>query len=421
MRGLRRTWGDFIKEHKWSIGLFAFCVIALTIVLAVSLSRGKGGSPSPPAASKGCYMVGKGQTLSGIATQLNIALQDLEAANPSISPENLQIGQRLVIPKGICHTVVAGDTCYQIASQNQITLDQLKSYNAPDLCGTDLQPGQTLLVGFQSPSTYSPCPDAPLGPTTGIKGYFYGCNKDGDTNQCGCVNSAQQSSAPTANLAALFIFDAVNETPSTIQTSMQTNPNYWTVDYRYSGPCSCAYRAYTLGGATILWVNEAKYVDAALISGIVTGGYNTIIFDVEQPIEEAEFVRIIDIMKQYKLTVMLYSMQYASKNFATFSQTSFAKIDYGIPSIYGGDLFNGNCNYASICSLDWWLDHFGSESKLILGITVGTWDKVSKYSYTFNTVVKTVADGQFAGYIEWIYSTGSCSATTSVICGSNPC
>jgi len=44
------------------------------------------------------HRVRKGETLTGIARRYGIRLRDLEAANPGVRPQLLQIGQRLIVP-----------------------------------------------------------------------------------------------------------------------------------------------------------------------------------------------------------------------------------------------------------------------------------------------------------------------------------
>ncbi|MEJ2203934.1 MAG: transglycosylase SLT domain-containing protein [Gemmatimonadota bacterium] len=44
------------------------------------------------------HRVSKGETLSGIALRYGVRLSDLEAANPRVQPQRLQIGQRITVP-----------------------------------------------------------------------------------------------------------------------------------------------------------------------------------------------------------------------------------------------------------------------------------------------------------------------------------
>jgi LysM repeat protein len=60
------------------------------------------GSPSPsPAPTPFVYTVKSGDTLSGIATQFDVTLDDLIAANPELKdPDMLGVGDKLIIPIG---------------------------------------------------------------------------------------------------------------------------------------------------------------------------------------------------------------------------------------------------------------------------------------------------------------------------------
>jgi LysM repeat protein len=456
----QKKWSDVFHEiihNPFIVGFIVLCILVVVVVLVI-VFRPKNNTTTN--AANGCYTVGSGDTMTIIAARLGISVVDLEASNPSVDPNNIQIGSLLVIPNGTCYTAVSGDSCDSIAKKYNMTLDRLYYLNPNVICGDQMKVGQVFLVAIGPITSSSPtgttytvkagdtcnniigiyhitldqlaqanpgldCSNLQIGQVldipssssppviTGIQGYFYGCN--GTNGQCACVNGAVQSQAPVGNLAALFVFDE-NERPSVIQKGMVANPNYWSA-YQYSGPASCTYKAYTLGGSALDWNTEADYVDNNLLSAIAGAGYNTIIFDVESMIDQSKFTQITALMKQKNMTVMLYSFQYADRFFTGFTPSSFANVDYGIPSIYGGAYNGGNCNYDSICNLDWWLTIFGSEAKLILGITVGTWPAVQKFPHKNGTV----ADGGFAGYIEWLYSIGSCDASTSVTCGSNPC
>ncbi|KAA0240904.1 MAG: LysM peptidoglycan-binding domain-containing protein [Chloroflexi bacterium CFX7] len=55
-------------------------------------------APSPTPGGERTYTVQAGDTLSGIATQFNTTVEALEALNPGIRPETLQIGAVLKIP-----------------------------------------------------------------------------------------------------------------------------------------------------------------------------------------------------------------------------------------------------------------------------------------------------------------------------------
>ena len=90
------------------------------------------------------YEVKKGDTLYGIALMNNISVNDLMSYN-NLTSSFLQIGQVLKIPnKTSIYTVVAGDTLYSIAKNNNMTVEEIKSLN--NLDNNILYIGQNLIV-----------------------------------------------------------------------------------------------------------------------------------------------------------------------------------------------------------------------------------------------------------------------------------
>jgi len=51
-----------------------------------------------PALDEDVYVIQSGDTLSGVAKRFGVSLSALQAANPTVNPRALQIGQRIVIP-----------------------------------------------------------------------------------------------------------------------------------------------------------------------------------------------------------------------------------------------------------------------------------------------------------------------------------
>ena len=67
--------------------------------VAATTSGGSGGpSTAAEGPADGIYLIQSGDTLSSVAKRFNISLSALMAANPTVNPRNLQIGQRIVIP-----------------------------------------------------------------------------------------------------------------------------------------------------------------------------------------------------------------------------------------------------------------------------------------------------------------------------------
>lgn len=72
---------------------------------AATTSGDSGGEGSTPAVQPGTltedgmYTIQSGDTFSKIAKKMGVSLSQLMAANPTANPNNLQIGQRILIPK----------------------------------------------------------------------------------------------------------------------------------------------------------------------------------------------------------------------------------------------------------------------------------------------------------------------------------
>ena len=98
------------------------------------------------------YTVRSGDTLYSIALKLNTTVNELKELN-NLTSNNLQVGQILKVPtKEIeeeyeLYTVQVGDTLYKIASQYNISVNDIIDYN--DLETTVLTVGQTLRIPKQ--------------------------------------------------------------------------------------------------------------------------------------------------------------------------------------------------------------------------------------------------------------------------------
>jgi LysM repeat protein len=123
-------------------------------------------SLAPAAGSGSEYTVVKGDTLGKIAKNHGVSVKALEAANPSVVPTRLQIGQKLVIPAGDStsaggsatpmmggsggdiYTVKSGDTLSRIARRNGTTVKAIMSVNK--LLTTKIFVGQKLKLPGKS-------------------------------------------------------------------------------------------------------------------------------------------------------------------------------------------------------------------------------------------------------------------------------
>ncbi len=78
---------------------------------------------------KGEYVVAAGDTIYGIARELDVPVGKLLKTNRLKPPFHLMPGQRLRIPRAQWHTVAAGDTLSAIAGRHGLTLTQIARAN----------------------------------------------------------------------------------------------------------------------------------------------------------------------------------------------------------------------------------------------------------------------------------------------------
>ncbi len=97
------------------------------------------------------YIVKAGDTLYSIARKYNTTVNDIKRLN-NLSSDMLSIGQRIKIPMennsnsidNNYYVVQAGDTLYNIANKNNMTVNELKRIN--NLINDDLYIGQQLIL-----------------------------------------------------------------------------------------------------------------------------------------------------------------------------------------------------------------------------------------------------------------------------------
>ncbi len=113
-------------------------------------------APTPGGCPGGFFVnVTIGQTFFSIARQFGIAVQALQAANPGVNPNALQIGQRICVPApgpppfpecpGRLYTIQPGDTLIGIGRRFGYTLDALLTVN-PGIDPNRLQVGQQICL-----------------------------------------------------------------------------------------------------------------------------------------------------------------------------------------------------------------------------------------------------------------------------------
>ncbi len=112
------------------------------------------------------HLVGQGETLTHIARQYGVSVDDLRATNPTIQPRRMQIGQRVVVPKApsvrsrlgsrpasspaeaqdrlVVYRVQSGDTLGGIANRYSVSLSSLR--NANKIRGDKIRVGRELVI-----------------------------------------------------------------------------------------------------------------------------------------------------------------------------------------------------------------------------------------------------------------------------------
>ena len=141
--------------------------------------------PEVPAGSE--YTVVKGDTLAKIAKNNHVSLKALEAANPTVQPTKLKVGQKLTLPAGgaaapattgaaagsdttgvtgagdTVYVVKSGDTLTKIAKAHGTTVKLIQSEN--NLSTTKIKVGQKLKIPAKAGA--SAIPVTPLPPIAG--------------------------------------------------------------------------------------------------------------------------------------------------------------------------------------------------------------------------------------------------------------
>jgi len=133
------------------------------------------------------YVVVKGDTLAKIAKNNHVSLKALEAANPTVQPTKLKVGQKLTLPAGgtaapaatgvatssettgasgvgdTTYVVKSGDTLTKIAKAHGVTVKLIQSEN--NLSTTQIKVGQKLKIPAKAgASTIPVTPLPPMAP-----------------------------------------------------------------------------------------------------------------------------------------------------------------------------------------------------------------------------------------------------------------
>ncbi|WP_051742895.1 LysM peptidoglycan-binding domain-containing protein [Kitasatospora sp. MBT66] len=108
-----------------------------------------------PAPGVATHTVARGDTLSAIAKRYGVGLDAVVNANPQIAdPDRIEVGQVVSLPTATAgadappvHTVVPGDTLWDIAACSRVTLEALIAANASTVANPDLIfPGQAIVI-----------------------------------------------------------------------------------------------------------------------------------------------------------------------------------------------------------------------------------------------------------------------------------
>ncbi|SNS40535.1 LysM domain-containing protein [Anaerovirgula multivorans] len=118
------------------------------------------------------YIIQAGDTYYRLAVRFNVTVQAIMAANPTVNPNMLMIGQQIcipvVVPPTTCprgtmpHVIRAGDTFYALARAHNISLDALIAAN-PGVNPDRLFIGQIICIPTHTPPP--PPPPPPVCPT----------------------------------------------------------------------------------------------------------------------------------------------------------------------------------------------------------------------------------------------------------------
>jgi murein DD-endopeptidase MepM/ murein hydrolase activator NlpD len=126
-----------------------FLFLAVLLILSFTVR------PALAQASGPVYIVQLGDTLSLIAARFNVTVNDLVAANPTLDPNILSEGQRIVIPglegvTGVLETEIIslGDSLRSLSRRTQVADEQLKKLNRL-VSPTELYVGISLIVPTQ--------------------------------------------------------------------------------------------------------------------------------------------------------------------------------------------------------------------------------------------------------------------------------
>ncbi|KAE9371643.1 carbohydrate-binding module family 50 protein, partial [Stipitochalara longipes BDJ] len=184
------------------------------------------------------YTIQAGDTFSSIAAKLGLTVVAIEAANPGVNPNDLQIGQVIQLAQSAStYTITAGDTFSSIAANFGISVAAIEAAN-PGVNPNDLQIGQQIIIpssGDASTPTPAPQPTpvptpapAPV-PSTGTYIIQTGDTFTSIAAKLGTTVAALEAANPTLTPTNLQIGATIivpsNNVPATVPTASPTPPN----------------------------------------------------------------------------------------------------------------------------------------------------------------------------------------------------
>lgn len=98
-------------------------------VSSTSSSTSSTNRSSPVFVNASAVIVEKGDTVYALSRRHRVSSRDIIVANNLQPPFTLQVGQRIVLPRGTVHTVRSGDTLYRIAGTYDATVYEIARAN----------------------------------------------------------------------------------------------------------------------------------------------------------------------------------------------------------------------------------------------------------------------------------------------------
>ncbi|NLJ24639.1 MAG: LysM peptidoglycan-binding domain-containing protein [Firmicutes bacterium] len=137
-------------------------------VVCIPTRPAPGPTPPPPGCPNGFfYTIQAGDTFFLLAQRFGTTVAAIEAANPGVNPNNLQIGQVICIPvapapgpppvcPGFFYTIRPGDTLFELAQRFGTTVAAIIAAN-PGIDPTRLVPGQQICIPVPAPPLGKRC------------------------------------------------------------------------------------------------------------------------------------------------------------------------------------------------------------------------------------------------------------------------